>query len=270
MVVPRGAALGRYRAAVGERTSYEPGTFCWTDLAARDAAEASGFYSGLFGWESEEIPGSGGYLLMRRDGAVVCGIHAMGAGAAPGVLPSWTSYVSVEDAAATAARVAGLGGRVVREPVAVEGLGSSAIVADPQGARFGLWQPDGFIGAQRVNDVGAMVLNQLNTPDPMAAAAFYIGLFPWEISQVAPDPAPYWGITNRGSLNGGMMRQPPPAPPNWLVYFTSEDLDGSDALIVNMGGEAVVPPMDIQSGRIMVARDPWYAFFALFEGAVDP
>ena len=255
---------------MGERTSYEPGTFCWTDLAARDAAAAAGFYAGLFGWEGEEIPGSGGYRLMRGEGAVVCGVHPMAPGSAQSMLPAWTSYVSVEDADDVAARAGALGGRTVRPPVAVEGMGRSALIADPQGALVGLWEPGGFAGAALVNDVGAMVLNQLNTPDPAAAEAFYTGLFGWEFDQVQADPAPYWGITNAGSLNGGMMGQPPPAPPHWLVYFTSEDLDGSDALIVDMGGAVVVPPMDIGSGRILVARDPWYAFFALFEGAVDP
>ena len=255
---------------MGERTSYAPGTFCWTDLAARDVRGAAAFYEGLLGWERDEIPGSGGYLLMRLGGTVVCGIHGMSPSAAPDALPAWTSYVSVDDAEATARRAAELGGRILRATVAMPGMGRSAIIADPQGAVLGLWQPEGFIGAELVNDVGAMCLNQLNTPDPMAAAAFYIGLLPWEISQVADDPAPYWGITNTGRLNGGMMGQPPPAPPSWLVYFTSEDLDGSDALIVDLGGQVVVPPMSVPGGRIMVACDPWYAFFALLEGRVDP
>ena len=115
-----------------------------------------------------------------------------------------------------------------------------------------------------------MVLNQLNTPDPAAAAEFYGALFGWEVTRVAEDPAPYWGISNRGRLNGGMMTLEPPAGAHWLVYFTSEDLDGADALIVDGGGAVVVPPMAVPGGRILVARDPGYAFFAVLEGRVDP
>lgn len=252
---------------VGERTSYAPGVFCWTDLGATDPAAAVAFYSGLFGWEPAEMPG-GGYTVMRLDGADVCGIH--GRDAASEGLPAWTSWVSVDDADATVARALGLGARTVRDTQDVPGMGRSAAIVDPQGAVVGLWQPGGFIGAAVVNDPGAMVLNQLNTPDPAAAAEFYDALFGWETTRVADGPAPYWGISNQGRLNGGMMTLAPPAGAHWLVYFTSEDLDGSDALIVDGGGAVVVPPMAVPGGRILVARDPGYAFFAVLEGRVDP
>lgn len=253
---------------MAERTEYAPGTFCWADLATTDTLGAVAFYSGLFGWEPHEVPDSDGYTLMRMEGADVCAIHA----APPGTraLPAWRSWVSVEDAAATAARAAELGGAVVREVADVTGLGRSAVLADPQGAVVGVWQPGAFAGAALVNEVGAMVLNQLNTHDPEAAGVFYADLFGWEVSMVVAEPAPYWGVTNGGRLNGGVMRLEPPAPPHWLVYFTSEDLDGSDALIVDMGGAVVVPPMDVPGGRVLVAHDPGYAFFALLEGRVDP
>lgn len=253
---------------VGERTSYAPGVFCWTDLGTTDAAGAVAFYSGLFGWEPVEMPGGGGYTLMRLGGADVCGVYGLPEGAR--TMPAWTSYVAVEDAAATVTAAVALGAGVARDTVDVMELGRSAAVTDPQGALLGLWEAGSFIGAGRVNDVGTMVLNQLNTSDPDAAAAFYSELLGWEVTQVQTQPAPYWGITAGGHLNGGMMGLAPPAPPNWLVYFTSEDLDGSDALIVDLGGAVVVPPMAIQDGRILVARDPQYGFFALYEGEVDP
>lgn len=254
--------------AVGERTSYAPGTFCWTDLGTPDPEGAIAFYSGLFGWESFLEPGPTGYMRMRTGGRDVCGIYGVPRG--PGVVPAWTSWVSVEDADASVARALELGGGLVRDTLDVGALGRSGAVTDPQGAVVGLWEPREFLGAGVVNEIGAMVLNQLNTHDPAAAAEFYAALLGWEIDQVQSEPAPYWGITNQGWLNGGIMGLAPPAPPNWLVYFTSEDVDGSDALIVELGGAVVVPPMEIPGGRILVARDPQFAFFALYEGEVDP
>jgi predicted enzyme related to lactoylglutathione lyase len=105
----------------------------------------------------------------------------------------------------------------------VLGAGRMALVRDPQGAIFALWEPRAHIGAGLVNDPGAMVLNQLNTSDPEGAASFYAELFGWRITQVASEPQAYWGIENGGSLNGGVMALPPgtPAPPHWLVYFTA-------------------------------------------------
>lgn len=253
---------------MGARTSYEPGTFCWTDLASPDPAAAIAFYSAVFGWEPREVPGSAGYTLMCVDGAEVCGIHP--APPAGGALPAWISWVSVEDVDASLAEARALGGSVLEEAHEVTERGRAGRAADPQGAPFGLWQRRAFAGARCVNQVGAMVLNQLNAHDPPALIPFYRSLFGWEIDRVTDDPAPYWGITNRGHLNGGMMGLQPPAPCNWLVYFTSEDVDGSDALIVDRGGAVVVPPLEIATGRILVARDPQHAFFALYEGVVDP
>ena len=258
---------------MGQRTAYTPGTFCWADLGTTDADAARGFYGTLLGWEGEPGgPESGGYAMMRRGGHDVCGLYPMTERQlAEGVPPSWLSYVSVADADATAARAAELGGRVLVEPFDVMSAGRSAVVADPQGAVLGLWQPRDHPGARIVNEVGTMVLNQLNTTDPEGARAFYVALFGWEFAPVGGGALPYWGITNGGWLNGGMMVLDPtaPAPPHWLVYFTVEDLDGADALIVDGGGAVVVPPMIIESGRILVAHDPQYAFFALFEGDVD-
>ncbi len=253
---------------MGERTSYAPGVFCWADLGTTDPAAAVSFYSGLFGWEPAEVPGGGGYTLMRLRGADVCAIHGLADGAP--AMPAWTSWVAVEDAAGTLERAVSLGGAVVRDTTDVMDLGRSAALTDPQGAMFGLWEPRDFIGAGLVNEAGTMVLNQLNTPDPAAAGEFYAALFGWEVTLAAADPAPYWGIFNQGRLNGGMMTLEPPAGAHWLVYFTSEDLDGSDALIVEGGGAVVVPPMDVPGGRILVAHDPGYAFFAVLEGRIDP
>lgn len=253
---------------MGARTSYPHGTFCWADLGADEPAAAISFYADVFGWEPVAVPGEAGYTLMRYGGADVCGVYGRQAGS-PG-LPAWTSWVAVDDADAAVTRAVELGARTVRDTIEVPGIGRSGAVVDPQGATLGIWQAGGFIGAGLVNEPGSMVINQLNTRDPIAAAAFYGALFGWEVTLAAEDPAPYWGIFNQGRLNGGMMALEPPAGAHWLVYFTSEDLDGTDALIVEGGGAVVVAPMDVPGGRIMVARDPGYAFFALFEGTVDP
>jgi uncharacterized protein len=53
---------------MGERTHYEPGTFCWVGLATSDPAAAEQFYTGLFGWEAEELSAgeAGTYTMLRR------------------------------------------------------------------------------------------------------------------------------------------------------------------------------------------------------------
>jgi predicted enzyme related to lactoylglutathione lyase len=260
-------------AAVGERTGYPPGTFCWVDLAT-DPTAALAFYSALFGWTPDKVPGpEDTYATLRLRGHDVAGLFPMPEDQrAAGIPPYWTSYVSVEDVDATAQRVSALGGTVMAQPFDVAGTGRMAPVHDPQGAVFALWQAGPEIGAELVNDPGALCLNQLNTSDPEAAQRFYSDLFGWEVRQATDDPQPYWGIWNGGALNAGMMRLAPEAqaPPHWLVYFTVEDLDAAVGTIGEQGGTVVVAPMPIQAGRIAVASDPQGGYFALFEGPVDP
>jgi uncharacterized protein len=68
-----------------------------------------------------------------------------------------------------------------------------------------------------------------------------------------------------------MMQMPPgqPAPPHWLVYFGTDDIDGAGERITSSGGRVVVEKMDVPGGQILVAQDPQGATFALFAGRFD-
>jgi len=256
---------------VGERTEYAPGTFCWVDLGTTDVDGATAFYAAVLGWEAApaEDAEADGYRLMLVGDRTVSGIYP-GAADAP---PAWLSYVSVERSEASAARAAELGATVALGPMDVLEHGRTTLLIDPQGAHVALWEPRAHAGAGLVNDPGALTLNQLNTHDVEGSIGFYSGLFGWQIAQVTDDPAPYWGIRNQGSLNGGVMGLPSgnPAPSHWLPYFTVQDIDAADAVIVEAGGAVIVPVMPAgPAGRILVAMDPQGAAFALYEGTVDP
>src|SRR6266850_288905 len=164
---------------MGKRTSHVPGTFSWADLGTTDAEAAKAFYTGLFGWEPEDmpVPGSGPYTMMRVDDDDVAAIY----GAQAGRPPVWLAYVTVEDADATAARAKELGATLISEPFDVLSAGRMAVVQDPQGAALAVWQPRETIGAGRVNDPGSMTWNDLGTPDMAASADFYSQLFGWRI-----------------------------------------------------------------------------------------
>lgn len=259
---------------MGERTGYAPGTFCWVELATTDPPAAKAFYAGLFGWEPHDMPVDGGrlYTMLRLDGKDVGALFEQPVEQRGRVPPNWLSYVSVDDVEAVGARAGELGATLVVEPLAVMDAGRMAVLADPHGAVFALWEPGRHFGAGLVNDPGALSLNQLNTTDPDEARRFYSELFGWRVEFTGTDEQDYWGIYNGDALNGGMMPLPPgsPAPPHWLAYFTTADLDAAAARIEELDGRVVVPITPIGVGRILVARDPQGATFALFEGQVDP
>jgi uncharacterized protein len=259
---------------MGERTSHEPGTFSWVELLTPDIDGGKSFYAGLFGWEWEDNPvGDGNFYSMSKiDGKTVTG------GYSPppdqGTPPNWLSYVTVEDADATAEKAKELGGMALAGPFDVLEAGRMAVLGDPTGAPFAIWQPKQHIGSQLVNVPGALTMNQLNTSDPEAATSFYSGLFGWRIEQLDTGGGPpYWSINRAdGRLNGGMMPLPDGGEgmvSHWLAYFVSDDLDADTAKIGELGGSVLVPPTEIPSGRFAVAQDPQGAFFALFEGQLD-
>jgi uncharacterized protein len=255
---------------MGERTGFAPGTFCWADLGARNPEGAQRFYGELFGWTAEITPG--GYWMLTLEGKNVAGLFA----APEDFTPAWLSYVSTPDADGIAERARALGAAVPVEPRDIGppgvNVGRSAILADPQGATFGLWQPGLHLGAQLVNDVGAMVWNQLLTPDPEAAKAFYAELFEWTYETLEGSQTPYSNIRNReGWLNGGIMALPAPeVPPQWLVSFTVEDAAATARRAEELGGAVAQPPTPTPVGEVAEFRDPEGAGFSIFAGEPEP
>src|ERR1700722_9732618 len=82
---------------------YPAGTPIWVDLGSPDPEASSRFYNTLFGWQSEDLgEAAGHYNMFRQDGKMVA---AVGPLMNPQQPPAWMTYVSSDDAAATAAKV---------------------------------------------------------------------------------------------------------------------------------------------------------------------
>lgn len=257
---------------MGERTQYSPGTFCWTDLTATDQEGAKTFYSGLFGWEAEDMPVGDGamYSMMRLGGRDVAAIALQpDQQRDAGVPPVWNSYVSVESADAAAERASELGASVHAPPFDVLDAGRMAVIQDPQGAFFMAWEPRRHFGSALVNAPGAPVWNELVSPDTDASTAFYRDLFGWSISPFEGGERLYLSIENEGARNGGIREQTPDEPPYWLVYFGVEDIDAGLAKVEKLGGSKVVGPIDLQMARIALVQDPYGTVFSLYAGELD-
>jgi uncharacterized protein len=243
---------------VTEVSRYAPGSFCWVGLATSDRAAATAFYTSLFGWEAEALA-AGAYTLLRRDGGEVAILYRQTPQArAAGAPPHWTSFISVEDAAATAARAGELGGAAVfREPFDVLGEGRVAAIRDPVGATVSLWQPRARAGATLRDAVGALCWNELATPAVERCKAFYGRLLGWEYET---GECGYVTIGNAGRPNGG-MRERRDIPSRWLPFFMVESAAEGAGAAKRLGG-----------GRLRgdaVLEDPQGAAFAVLEpGAV--
>jgi predicted enzyme related to lactoylglutathione lyase len=166
---------------MGTREKYEPGTFSWAELATTDGDAAKAFYGKLFGWDydEEEAPGGGGvYSMAKVEGRYVGAIFQ-----ADGP-PRWNSYITVGDVSETVEKAREAGATIHADPFDVGESGRMAVIQDPTGGVFSVWEPKEHIGAQLVNAHGALTWNDLMTYDVGKAAEFYTELFEWEVAEV--------------------------------------------------------------------------------------
>jgi uncharacterized protein len=273
---------------MSERDGYEPGVPCWVAAVHPDPEKAVSFYTELFGWEAANLmaPGSPGkYFICTRRGRDVAAVGSERDGGAPSV-PAWDTYILAESADDTVAKVADAGGSVIIEPFDRLDAARIAIVADPAGARFGVWQPGEHRGAQLVNEPGAWSMSQLNTRDPVGAKVFYGAVFGWETDtfDMGQSEITLWRLP--GYVGGeptqpvsrevvGVMvpisgdRSPEDVSAHWSVDFWVDDVDATADKAAELGGEVVVPPFRTSVGKTAVLADPQGAVFSVSKVGPD-
>lgn len=251
---------------MAKRTSYAAGTPSFIDIGSPDPDATAAFYSALFGWEVVDLgPDAGGYRMAQIGGDDIAGI---GPAQNPGP-PYWTTYITVDDADAVAKKAEAAGATVIAPPFDVLQAGRMAVIADPNGAVFSVWQRNESIGSYRVNEPGTLCWNELNTRNLDSAKAFYSEVFGWTFGSTSPD---YAEFQVDGRVTGGMMpmspdRFPPEVPEHWLVYFAVADVDAIAAKITELGGTTMMEPFEPGDGvgRMTVAMDPHHAVFAVIQ-----
>ena len=253
-----------------EITKSKPGNFCWFELATSDQNGAKKFYGELFGWTASDSPmGPDAFYTMFQ-------LRGKNVGAAykndqPGVPPYWGTYVAVAKVEESMAKAQSLGGSVVFGPVDVGEHGRLAVIKDPTGAMFNLWQPKEHIGVKINNEPGALCWSELTTRDPKKAEAFYTGMFGWSIKHAGEGtPAEYREFSVDGQPIGGIMETPKEVPANipsyWMPYFQVANLDTAVSSATSNGGTLMIGPAPIPgTGRFAILTDPQGAMFAVFQ-----
>jgi uncharacterized protein len=243
------------------------GTPSWVDLAVDDPAAASAFYAALFGWTYlEQAPETEGYRIALLDGQMAAGI-----GPKPQGMPmpsSWTTYLAADDADAIAEKAQAAGGTVIAPAFDVMDAGRMAVIADPTGGVFGLWQTKAHPGATIYNQPGAYVWNELHTRDVASAEAFYTSVFDYTITAMdptAPDTYKTFTVPGGADVAGGIANDAaePGEGAYWLTWFAVEDADASVAQATGLGASVMLAPMDSPVGRMAVIAGPQGEAFGL-------
>jgi uncharacterized protein len=253
------------------------GSFCWIELGTSDQNAAKTFYGSLFGWSPNDMPmgPSDFYTMFELEGRYAAAGYTLSPDMlAQNIPPHWLIYVAVESADNVAARAKDLGGKVLREPFDVYDAGRMAVVQDPTGAVFAVWQPNQNDGIGIRGVEGTLCWADLSTPDRDRVESFYASLLGWKFGKEDEDPGhAYWHIKNGDEFIGGIppaTHRNPQMPAHWLAYFLVNDCYASAAKAKELGAQFHVPPMVMENvGTIAVLADPQGATFAIFQPPAD-
>lgn len=237
------------------------GNPCWYELVTSDLDGAAGFYARILGWQVVDSGMEGfDYRLARSGDDMVAGLmsNAGQDGAPP---PNWLIYFAVDDCDASAADIGSAGGTVLKEPADIPGTGRFAVVADPQGAVFGLLQPDmsrmseadrarveAGGGAFDQSKAGHGNWNELMSSDPQAAFAFYAKLFGWTRGEAMDmgDMGTYQLVRRKEADIGAIMGLGDSPVPAWLPYFgVAGTATAAVDAIKSAGGTVHQGPMEV-------------------------
>jgi predicted enzyme related to lactoylglutathione lyase len=246
------------------------GAFCWIELGTTDQASAKNFYSSLFGWIPADFPigPDESYTIFKLDGGDVGAAYTMRPEEQKMVPPHWNLYIAVDSADESANRARELGGNIIAAPFDVMSFGRMAVIQDPTGAFFCIWEARDHSGMSVAGTNGTMRWADLSTGDPDRARQFYEGLFGWEIGPVTGYPPDYMVIRNGGSPIGGIppaAYRAPEVPPHWMLFFHVADVDKLATMAKELGGTEHLPPMSMGGVRLSVLADPQGAVFSIIQ-----
>ncbi|HSP63001.1 MAG TPA: VOC family protein [Pyrinomonadaceae bacterium] len=256
-------------AATQTQMQHAPGSFCWIELATTDGPGAKKFYAELFGWTTHDSPVGPDmvYTMLRLDGKDVGALYQKGE-MMKDVPTHWASYISVTSADEIAAKAKSLGGTVVKGPFDVMDVGRMAVIIDPTGAAFCIWQPKKHTGVGVKGQPNSLSWNELLTNDTTKAIDFYTKLFGWTAKSHGA-PMEYTEFVLGDTAFAGLMQIRPdmgPVPPHWGIYFAVDDCDATFKKATSLGAKAIVPPMDIENvGRFATIMDPQGAVFQIIK-----
>ncbi len=252
------------------------GNFCWIDFASPDPNEAKSFYQKVFNWKYHDNPmpdGSVYTMISAADGGDVGGLFQMPEEMnKAGVPPHISNYVAVENADDSAKRAKDLGAEVRMEPFDVFDYGRMAVLIDPTGAAFSIWQyqSDDCEGTAAKREThGMFCWQELMTSNVDRAADFYQNLFGWNLQKMVMGGMDYTLIKHQDDDIGGIMTLPPEmknVPSHWNTYFTVTNLDDTIKVVKDNNGNVMMGPEDIpETGRIAICQAPDGTVFCLFQ-----
>lgn len=275
---PGSAATPDLPGLVSPVTSeHHVGKVIFAELVTPDMAAAKRFYGSMFGWTFRDIPASSGMFAQASlNGDIVGGI--LQRKMPQGRRPAWLTFISSGTAPDSVDRLNAMavqqGAKVLVQPHDIANFGRGALLADGQGAVFGLLASSSGDPADVQADPGEWIWSSLITTDPTADAGFYKSLFGYDVFTL-PDAgdAQHLIVASDGFARASINPLPSDRPgvhPRWVNYIRVADAAATVAKVTAAGGQTVLAPrVDRHGSTIALVADPEGALFGLMEWPED-
>jgi uncharacterized protein len=268
---PHGPPL-EFPAVVSPPTQEQhAGKIVFVELVTPDLGAAKQFYGGLFGWTFRDFAaGTTEYAEASLDGHPVAGLIQRARPEGKQRQPAWLTFISTRDVDLFTKGALQQGAKVLFEPHTIPQRGREAVFSDPQGAVFAALASSSGDPPDVLAAPGDWIWSSLITSDPKTDAAFYQGLFGYEVFDLPAAPGTQHIMLASENYARASVNTHAPNSPNshsyWLNYVRVEDAAKTAAKIVALGGRILVEPrLDRHGGMVAVAADPWGAPFGLLE-----
>jgi predicted enzyme related to lactoylglutathione lyase len=240
------------------------GRFVWHELVTPNGKGAHEFYSKSVGWKTQGWEQDSSYqMFVAPTGPLGATVESRDG------VPRWIPYVGTDDVDATVETAKRLGATVTTAPADIPNGGRYAILADPNGATFGVHGSADAPSPEKEPQYGEFSWHELaTTVDPIVAFGFYSELFGWEdLDHYDMGPSGIYLLYGRnGSQVGGIFHkgaEGKPGPAYWLCYVRTNNVDKMAQDVKAARGMVLSGPMDVPGGhRIAQFEDPHGAFFA--------
>ena len=255
-----------------EIKKHNENNFSYSDLQTTDLEGAKAFYTGLFGWDVEEVPLGEGemYAMFKKNGkTVAAGSNQQPQQREAGVPPTWNAYFTVYDLDNRTKVAEQAGGTIHAQPFEVFDAGRMSVVQDPNGAFFCLWEPKDNIGAEIMNEPGSLTWTESVQKDVAKGRTFYSELFGWDYDSMDMGDGKTYSVCTLGEDRVAGLMEPlgPDMPSFWLIYFETADCDADVAKARDLGAQIMRDTTPIPGvGRFALINDPQGAGFGLLEG----
>ncbi|MPY36912.1 VOC family protein [Streptomyces adustus] len=240
------------------------GAPCWVSLTSRDLKAAEEFYTAVLGWQWRTAKLGDQFRIAMVGEAPVAGIAAVAAMWQMAV--AWTPYFAVRSADEAVSRVRERGGTAAVGPISLA-PGRAALLADRDGATFGIWEGALFSDWETWREVSPAFI-RLHTRDAFDAAIFYGEVLEWASDCPGCCEVHYEGgevvLRSRGDVvarivSGALEAAPDPTiRPHWQVHFAVDDPAACARDAERHGGSILH-----RSPDMVVLRDPDGAQFTV-------